>query len=116
MGWRGTEDSVARGVRFWQLVRLGVAGRAWASLLGVLGGGVGRARMACRRYERGRRYACLAKQKVGVVQHSSLRGKLGWQELVGKVVVWGWKAGGCRSVVWSVLLRRVSQFMLLALR
>ena len=37
MGWRGTVDSVARGVRFWQLVRLGVAGRAWASLLGVLG-------------------------------------------------------------------------------
>ena len=30
-------DSVARGVRFWQLVHLGVAGRAWASLLGVLG-------------------------------------------------------------------------------
>ena len=29
--------SVARGVRFWQLARLGVAGRAWASLIGVLG-------------------------------------------------------------------------------
>ena len=50
-------DSVARGVRFWQLVRLGVAGRAWASLLGVLGGDVGRARMACGRCERGRRCA-----------------------------------------------------------
>ena len=28
VGWSGTVDSVARGVRFWQLVRLGVAGRA----------------------------------------------------------------------------------------
>ena len=33
-------DSVARGVRFWQWVRLPLAGRAWASLLGVLGGDV----------------------------------------------------------------------------
>ena len=30
-------DSVARGVPFWQLVRLGVGGRAWASLIGDLG-------------------------------------------------------------------------------
>ena len=30
-------DSVARGVRFWQLARLGVGGRAWASLIGDLG-------------------------------------------------------------------------------
>ena len=29
-------DSVARGVRFWQLARLGVGGRAWASLVGAL--------------------------------------------------------------------------------
>ena len=30
-------DSVARGVPFWQLVRLGVGGRAWASLIADLG-------------------------------------------------------------------------------
>ena len=30
-------DGVARGVGFWQLVRLGVGGRAWTSLIGVLG-------------------------------------------------------------------------------
>ena len=47
-------DSVARGVRFWQLVRLGVAGRAWVSLVGVFGGDVGRARMACGRCAFGR--------------------------------------------------------------
>ena len=33
------------------------------------------------------------------MQHSSFRGKLGRQELVGKVVVWGREAGGGRSVV-----------------
>ena len=33
------------------------------------------------------------------MQHSSFRGTLGWQELVGKVVVWGREAGGCKSVV-----------------
>ena len=55
VGWRGTVDSVARGLRFWQWVRLGVAGCAWASLLGVFGGDVGRARMACGRCECGRR-------------------------------------------------------------
>ena len=44
VGWRGTVDGVARGVGFWQLVRLGVAGRAWASLvadLGAMSGGRG---------------------------------------------------------------------------
>ena len=90
--------SVARGVRFWQLVRLGVAGRAWASLLGVFGGVVGRTRMACGRCERGRRSARRVTQAVGVVQHWSFRGKVGRQELVGKVV-WVREAGGCRGVV-----------------
>ena len=37
VGWRGTVASVARGVRFWQFARLGVGGRAWASLIGDLG-------------------------------------------------------------------------------
>ena len=92
-------DSVAGGVRVWQLVRLGVAGRAWASLLGVFGGDVGRARMACGRCECGRRCARRVTQTVGVMQHSSFRGKLGRQELVGKVVVWGREAGGGGSVV-----------------
>ena len=69
--------SVARGVRFWQVGRLGVAGCAWQSLLGVLGGGVGRARMACGRCERGRRIARRVTQKVGVMQHSAFRGNLG---------------------------------------
>ena len=55
--------------------------------------------MACGRCERGRRCARRVTQKVGVMQHSSFRGKLEWQELVGKVVVWGREAGGCRSVV-----------------
>ena len=99
MGRRGTVDSVARGVRFWQLVRLGIAGRAWGSLLGVFGGNMGRARMAWGRCECGRRCARLVIQKVGVIQHSSFRGKLGRQELVGKVVVWGKEGGGGRSVV-----------------
>ena len=99
MGWRGTVDSVARGVRFWQLVRLGVAGRGWASLLGVLGGDVGRARMACGRQKCGRRCACRVTQKVGVVQRSAPRGTLGRQDLVGKAMVWGWEAGGGSSVV-----------------
>ena len=109
-------DSVARGVRFWQLVRLGVAGRAWASLLGVLGGAVGRSSMACGRYECGRLWLRLVIQKVGVMQHSSFRGKPGRQELVGKVVVWGREAGGGMSVVWSDLLRRVPDVVDLALR
>ena len=99
MGWRGTVDSVARGVRFWQSVRLGVVGRAWASLLGVLGGDVGRVKMACGRCERGRRFARRVTQAVGVMQHSPFRGKLGRQELLGKVVVWGKDAGGGWSVV-----------------
>ena len=86
-------DSVARGVRFWQLVRLGVAGRARASLLGVFGDDVGRARMACGRCECGRRCARRVTQKVGVIQHSASRGNLGRQELVGRVVVWGRKQG-----------------------
>ena len=30
-------DNVARGFRLWQLVRLGVGGRAWTSVIGVLG-------------------------------------------------------------------------------
>ena len=85
--------------RFSQLARLGVAGRAWASLIGVFGDDVGRARMACGRCERGRPSARCVTQKVGVMQHSSFRGKLGRQELVGKMVVWGREAGGGRSVV-----------------
>ena len=92
-------DSVARGVRFWQTVRLGVAGRAWTSLLGVFGCDVGRARMACGRCERGRRSARRVTQRVGVMQHSSFRGILGRQEVVGKVVVWEREAGGGGSVV-----------------
>ena len=81
------------------MMRLGVAWRAWASLLGVFGDDVGRARMACGRCECGRRFARRVTQAVGLIQHSSFRGKLGWQELVGKVVVWGREAGGCGSVV-----------------
>ena len=50
--------------------------------------------MACGRCECGRRSARRVIQKVGVVQHWSFCGKLGWQELVGKVVVWGREAGG----------------------
>ena len=34
-----------------------------------------------------------------MLQHSASRGKLGRQELVGKVVVWGREAGGGGSVV-----------------
>ena len=92
-------DSVAGGARFWQWVRLSVAGRAWASPLGVFGGDVSRMRMACGRYECGRRCARRVTQEVGVMQHSSFRGKLGRQELVGKVVVWGREAGGVTNVV-----------------
>ena len=91
--------SVARGVRFWQLARLGVAGCAWASLLGVLGGDVGRVKMACGRCERGRRFARRLTQKVGMMRHSASHGNLGRQELVGRVVVWGREAGGGRSVI-----------------
>ena len=86
-------DSVAGGVRFWQLVRLGVAGRAWASLLGVFGGDVGRARMACGRCECGRRSARHVTQTVGVMQDSASRGNLERRELVAKAVVWGREAG-----------------------
>ena len=92
-------DSVARGVRFWQWVRLGVAGRAWASLLGVFRGGVGRAMMACGRCECRRRCARRVTQEVRVLQHSAFRGNLGRQELVGKAVVWGREPGGGMSVV-----------------
>ena len=92
-------DSVAGGVRVWQLVRLGVAGRAWASLLGVFGGDVGRARMACGRCECGRRCVRRVTQTVGVMQDSASRGNLERQELVGKGVVWGREVGGCGSVV-----------------
>ena len=92
-------DSVAGGARFWQWVRLSVAGRAWASPLGVFGGDVSRMRMACGRYECGRRCARRVTQEVGVMQHSSFRGKLGRQELVAKVVLWGRESRGGRSVV-----------------
>ena len=88
MGWRGTVASVARGVRFWQFVRLGVAGRAWASLLGVLGGDVGRARMACGRCECGRRSGRRVTQKVGVMQHSAFRGTLGRQDATREPPAW----------------------------
>ena len=98
-------DSVARGIRFWQLVRLGVGGRAWASLICVVGGDVGRARMACRRCDCGRHCAMRLTQKVCVMQQSAFRGILGWQELVGKVMVWGREAGegrecGLRFALW----------------
>ena len=92
-------ESVARGVRFSQVMRLGVGGRAWASLICVVGGDVGRVRMGCKRCECGRRSARRVTQKVGVLQHSASRGTLGRQELVGKLVVSGREAGGCRSVV-----------------
>ena len=73
-----------------------------ASLLGVFGGDVGRARMACGRWECGRRCARRVTQTVGVMQHWSFRGKLERQELVGKVVVpggpWMREAGGGGSV------------------
>ena len=85
------------GVRLWQLVRLGVAGRAWASLLGVFRGGVGRARMACGRCEYGRRCARRMTQEVSVMRHLAFRGTLGRQELVGKVVVWGRKPRGMQE-------------------
>ena len=91
-------DRVARGVRFWQTVRLGVAGHAWTSLLDVFGDDVGRARMAWRRCERCRRSARRVTQRKAVMQHSPFRGKLGRRELVGKVVVRGREAGGCRTV------------------
>ena len=77
----------------------GCCGACMASLLGALGGDVGRARMACGRCECGRRGARRVTQAVGVMQHSSFCGNLGWQRLVGKVVVWGREAGGCGSVV-----------------
>ena len=109
-------DSVARGVRFWQFVRLGVVGRAWASLLGVFGCDVGRARMACGRCECGRRCARRMTQTVGVMQHSAFRGNLGRQELVGKVVAWGREGGDAGVWFASVVLRCVPQFMFLALR
>ena len=100
-------DSVARGVRFWQLVRLGVAGRAWASLLGVSGGVVGRARMACGRCE----CSCARRviQKVGVMQHSLSVAAFVSQHCGLLAEVW---------LLWfaSVLLHRVAQFMHLALR
>ena len=96
---RGTVGSVARGVRFWQLARLGVGGRAWASLTGVFGGDVGRARMGCGRCECGRRSARRVTQEVGVMQHSASCGNIGQEELVGKVLAWGREAGRCRSVV-----------------
>ena len=92
-------DSVARGVCFSQLARLGVAGRAWPSLLGVVWGDVGRARMACRRCECGRRRGCRVTQKVGVMRHSACRGNLMRQELVGMVVVWGRESRRGRNVV-----------------
>ena len=63
------------------------------------GGDVGRARMACGRCECGRRSARRVTQKVGVMQHSSFRGKLGRQELAGKVVFWGREPGGGRNMV-----------------
>ena len=109
-------DRTARGVRFSQLVRLRVAGRAWPSLIGVVWGDVGRKRMACRRCEWGRRSGRRVTQKVGVIQHSASRGNLGRQELAGRVVVWGRESRGGRSVVCVGLrLRRVPQFMFLAL-
>ena len=37
VGWREAVYSVSRGVGLSSRVRLGVAGRAWASLIGVLG-------------------------------------------------------------------------------
>ena len=77
----------------------GCCGACMASLLGVFGGDVDRARMACGRCECGRRNARCVIQNVGVMQHSSFRGTLGRQELVGKVVVWGREAGGGGSVV-----------------
>ena len=92
-------DSVARGVRFWQLVRLGVGGRAWASLICVFGGDVGRARTGCGRCECGRRSARRVTQKVGVMQHSASCGTLGRQELVGKVMVWEGEAN-MKAGVW----------------
>ena len=52
-----------------------------------LGGGVGRARMACGRCECGRGCARRVTQPVGVMQHSAFRGTVGRQELVEKVVV-----------------------------
>ena len=108
VGWRGTVASVARGIRIWQLAHLGVGRRAWASLIGVLGGHVGRARMACKRCECGRRVACRVTQEVGVLQHSAFRGTLGRQEVIGKVVAWWREAGGGRIVVCVVRwLRRV---------
>ena len=63
------------------------------------GGHVGRGRMACGRSECGRRSARRVTQTVGVMQHSASCGTLGRQELVGKVVVWGREAGGCRVLV-----------------
>ena len=72
------------------------------------GGDIGRARMAWKRSECGRRSARRMTQKVGVMQHSASRGNLGRQELVGKVMAWGREAEGCRSVVCVVhWLRRV---------
>ena len=92
----------------WTALRVGCGFGSWCVwvLRGVhgesarrFGGDVGRARMACGRCECGRRCTRRVIQKVGVMQHSSFRGTLGRQELVGKVVVWGREAGRCRSVV-----------------
>ena len=89
-------DSVARGVRFWQLVRLGVGGRAWASLICVFGGDVGRAGMSCWRSDYRGFGALLASRGTCV---TTFRGGLWRQELVGNVLLWGREAGGGRSVV-----------------
>ena len=68
--------------------------------------------MACGRCECGRRSARRVTQAVGVMQHWSVRGKLGRQEFVEKVVVWGRGRRGMQECG----LRRVPQVKRWALR